>query len=172
MIPASRRSRYRPPPSRVRRAAVPVIATAAASLIPLFPAVMSTPLLPPLGLMTLVAWRLLRRDLWPLWAALPLGAWDDLFSGAPIGTAMCGWTAVLIALEVADARAPWRGYRTDWAVAVAAIAAMQLFALLIAWIAGATPGLLLLVPQTVLSALLFPAVVRWCASLDRWRMTG
>lgn len=170
MLPIGRRTDFSPQPTPTERALVPVAATAIASLVPLVPFIASAPLLPPLGLMTFVAWRLLRSDVWPLWVALPLGAWDDLFSGAPIGTAICGWTAILLALDVVDVRVPWRDHRLDWMIATAVVAAMLLFTLLIVRNAGSTPGPLLLVPQLVLSVLLFPAVSRACAMLDRWRM--
>lgn len=169
MVPLSRRTDFSEPPTATARALIPVVATAVASLVALLPIVASMPLLPPIGLMTLVAWRLLRADASPLWVALPLGAWDDLLSGAPIGTAICGWTAVLLALDVIDGRTPWRDNRTDWAIASAVIAAMLVFALLIARNAGSDAGVALLWPQFVLSALLFPSVSRVCAMLDRWR---
>ena len=171
MLPIGRRTTFSPPPTALERALVPVVATGVASLAPLIPIVASAPLLPPFGLMTFVAWRLLRNEVWPLWIALPLGAWDDLLSGAPVGTAICGWTAILLALDIVDARLPWRGYRIDWVVGSAMVAAMLLFTLVIVHNAGSTPSPLLLVPQIALSMLLFPVVSRMCAMLDGWRMT-
>ena len=156
--------------SSLIRAVLPTASVAVASLLPLVPAIATAPLLPPLGLMTLVAWRLLRADAFPLWVALPLGAWDDLLGGAPLGTAMCGWMAILLALEVVDGRVQWRDQRGDWLIAVIAVAAMLVFALLIVRNAGSSPPLALLLPQIALAALLFPGVSRTCALLDRWRL--
>ena len=172
MPPIDRGRLIEPLPARVMpvlRGYVPLAVTAVASLAPLLPMIASVPLLPPLSLITLVAWRLLRGDVWPLWVALPLGMWDDLLSGAPIGTSVCGWTAVLLALDIVDARMPWRSFRTDWAIGVVAIGSMLLFALLMVRNIGSTPAVALLLPQFILSALLFPPVSRLCALLDRWR---
>lgn len=170
MLPISGKTGDAARSASIKRALVPVAATALASLAPILPLVASQSLVPPFGLMTLIAWRLLRADVWPLWVAIPLGAWDDLVGGLPLGTAVCGWTASLLALDVVDTRLQWRGYRADWMIASVSIAAVLLFSLLITRNAGSTASPLLLAPQIVLSALLFPCVSRLCAALDRWRL--
>ena len=64
----------------------------------------SAPVLPPLGFLAFVAWRQLRPGLLPVWAGLPLGLFDDLFSGQPFGTAVMLWSIAAIVLDVIEAR--------------------------------------------------------------------
>src|SRR3546814_10883039 len=56
---------------------------------------------------------LLRTEMWPVWIGLPLGLVDDLFSGAPIGTAVCLWTLASIAIHYFAQRIYWRGFRSE-----------------------------------------------------------
>ena len=169
MLPLRRRTTFSPPPTPFERQLVPVLSTMLASLVPVLPFVASEPLLPPFGLLAFLGWRLLRGDIWPLWVGLPLGLWDDLFSGQPLGTAASGWTAIMLLLDALDRRLPWRSHRQDWTIAAVAIAGHQLFALMIARESGGTTNPLLLGPQLALSALLYPLVARQCAALERWR---
>ncbi len=73
--------------------------------------------------MILIAWRLVRPGLLPLWIGMPLGAFDDLFSGQPFGSAIMLWSLAMLALEAVEARFPWRNVWQDWAAAAALIAA-------------------------------------------------
>jgi rod shape-determining protein MreD len=82
---------------------------------------------------------------------------------------MSGWTAILLALDFLDRRTPFRDHRQDWVLAGLMIGAYLLFALAIAWLTGGSTSPMALVPQILLSALLFPLVSRVCAALDRWR---
>jgi rod shape-determining protein MreD len=169
MLPLKRRTSFSPPPTALERQLVPVISTMVGSLAVLFPVIATEPLMPPFGLMVFLGWRLLRNDIWPLWIGLPLGLWDDLYSGQPIGTAMCGWTAIMLTLDALDRRTPFRDHRQDWMLAGLAVSGYLVFALVIARITGGETSLLTMVPQILLSALLFPLVARLCAALDRWR---
>ncbi len=170
MLPLIRRANsFAPPPTALERTLVPIVSTMLGSMTVLLPVILSEPLLPPFGLMMFLGWRLPRSDVWPLWAGLPLGLWDDLFSGQPIGTAMCGWTAILLAIDAIDRRLPWREHGQDWAIATLAIALWLVFALFIARMTGGDTSPGLLIPQLVLSALSMPLVSRLCAALDRWR---
>jgi len=165
----ARRSEFTPPPSSLAQQAIPVASVMLASLTPLIPAVVTAPIVPPMGFLVLIAWRLLRNDLWPLWAALPLGFFDDLFSGAPLGTAMALWTATFIAIDLIDRRFVWRDHWQDWSIAIGAIACYLVIALAIADATGGATPLPLLSPQVALSVLVFPMVMRAVARLDRWR---
>ena len=49
------------------------------SLVTIVPAVATFPWLPPFGLLMLLGWRLHRADSLKVWAAVPLGLFDDLF---------------------------------------------------------------------------------------------
>ena len=149
----------------------PIVTVLLGSLAPaVLPIVAQSPMLPPFGLMMLVAWRLLRADIWPLWIGLPLGLFDDLMSGQPIGSAVLLWTLVLLALEMESRRHFWRDYWHDWFTASLAF----IFALFGGWLfvrmAGGGSPLAQTVPQMIYSIGLFPLVVRFCAALDRWRL--
>ena len=162
-----RRDRFAPPPTAFEQQLIPVVSVLLASLAPLLPMIAGTPVVPPFGYMMLLCWRLMRNDLWPVWAALPLGAFDDLFSGAPIGTAAALWTMSFIAIDMIDRRWVWRDHLQDWGIAVALVTIYLVLAL---WLSGGGLPLVMLLPQIVFSALLFPVVARVTAMLDRWRL--
>lgn len=148
---------------------VPVLTILLASLAPLLPIIAAGPVLPPFGFMTLVAWRIVRPGLLPPWIGLPLGAFDDLFSGQPFGSAILLWSLTMLALDVVEARFPWRSFVQDWLVASALIAAYLVLGALVA--SGPNPHLLLaIVPQLLLGVLLFPIVARVVAFFDRVRL--
>ena len=162
-----RRDRFAPPPTAFEQQLIPVVSVMLASLAPLLPVIANTPFLPPFGFMMLLSWRLIRNDLWPVWAAVPLGGFDDLFSGAPIGTAMALWTMSFIAIDAIDRRWVWRDHLQDWSIAVAFVAVYLLLAL---GLSGGGLPLTMLLPQIALSALLLPGVTRITAMMDRWRL--
>ena len=66
------------------------------------PLVAGTPLLPPFGLLILLAWRLMRPGMWPAWIGLPLGLFDDLYNGQPFGSSAFIWSLCMIAVELVD----------------------------------------------------------------------
>lgn len=149
----------------------PVVTVLIGSMLPaLLPIVAQTPLLPPFGFMIFIAWRLLRADIWPLWIGLPLGLFDDIMSGQPIGSAVFLWTVVLLGLEMESRRHFWRDYRHDWLSAAAAIVFVLLGGWLFVAIGGHGGPVVQILPQIAYSIGLFPLVVRICAVLDRWRL--
>ncbi len=164
-----RRNRFDAPPSDFEQQLIPVASVVIASLAPLLPVIATTPLMPPFGFIMLLSWRLLRNDLWPVWAALPLGAFDDLFSGAPLGSAMALWAIAFLAIDLIDRRFVWRDQWQDWGIASALIAAYLVGALLLVRLTGGGAPITLLLPQIALSALTFPLLARLAAVLDRWR---
>ena len=152
--------------------AVPVATVMIASALPLMlPLVASSPVLPPLGLLFFLCWQLLRTEMWPVWIGLPLGLWDDLFSGAPIGTAIALWTAASIAIAYLSQRIYWRGFLHDWAIAALLIAIIQSLAALIVHPHAHTGRVLgLIVPQIIVSALLVPLFMRLTGTFDNFRL--
>jgi rod shape-determining protein MreD len=156
--------------ARVRVRVVPVLSTMIASLAALAPLVSTAPLMPPLGFLMLLAWRLLRPELWPVWIGLPLGLFDDLVSGQPLGTAISLWTLTLLVLDLMDSYFIWRDFWIDWLVgAIFAI----IYMLAGYWFSGlrSSPmAIETLLPQIALSILCFPGLVRICVRLDRWRL--
>ncbi|MFD2501348.1 rod shape-determining protein MreD [Rhizorhabdus histidinilytica] len=93
---------------------VPILSTLAGSATALLPIVATEPIVPPFGLMMLLAWRLLRPEIWPVWVALPLGLADDLISGHYLGTAMILWTIAFLSLEWVDQALRWRDSWIEW----------------------------------------------------------
>ena len=156
-------------PSPLLASTVPWASVMLLSLVPFAPLVVSAPIVPPFALMALLAWRMYRPGLLPVWAGAPLGAFDDLFSGQPLGSAIVLWSAAMILLEYVDTRTRWRGFAADWALGAAlAVAAVLLGAGIANMTGGATP-LLVLVPQIVLIVALQPVVIGLVALLDRLR---
>lgn len=149
---------------------VPYISVMLASLLPFLLIADVMPLLPPLGFLMLLGWRMVRPGLLPLWAGAPLGAFDDLISGQPFGSAIFLWSLAMIAVELIEARFPWRGFWQDWFTA-GLIAVAYWFAAFVLSGASLTLELLLVaLPQALLSVLLYPIIVRMVASLDRFRL--
>ena len=139
---------------------------------PLLPMIETAPLLPPFGFMMLIAWRLLHRTMWPVWISVPLGIWDDMFSGQPQGSAMLLWTLAFFALDLLDRRMVWRDTMQEWLLATTLIIFLVLGSLFIAnETGGATPAWVLF-PQILISILLFPIVTRLCAGLDHIRLSS
>lgn len=156
-----------PQVSRFARA-VPPASTLAASALSALPVIADAPVLPPFGLLTVLAWRLLRPELWRAWMALPLGLADDLLTGQGPGTAMASWTILFLLLDAIDERLLFRDYMLDWAIAAVAICLAMIAAVLAAGLAiGQLP---VFMPQMALAILCFPMIERGCAALDRWRL--
>ena len=159
------------PALSVKARAVPIVSTMIGSLVPLLlPVIAEAPILPPLGLLILLAWRLLRPGFWAVWAPLPLGFFDDLASGQPVGSAMLSWTLAFLAIEASERSLFWRDYLQDWLVAAAAVAGCLFAGYLFALFAGGRAPILAIVPQLLAAILLFPLVARLCARLDAWRL--
>lgn len=160
------------PASLWRMRIVPVATVMVASALPLMlPLVANSPVLPPLGLLFFLCWQLLRTEMWPVWIGLPLGLWDDLFSGQPIGTAVGLWTLASIAIHYSSQRIYWRGFLHDWVIAALLIAIIQSLAALIAHPGAATDRVLgLVVPQIIMSILLVPLFMRLTGKFDNFRL--
>ncbi len=157
-------------PSPVIAYSVPWVTVALASIVPGWPLIAVVPIMPPLGFMTLLAWRQLRPGLLPVWAAVPLGIIDDLFNGQPFGCAIVLWSVTMIGLDIIEARFPWRNFLTDWLVATGLIVAYLIAELLIANRAGVGTAWTVILPQMALSVIAYPIVGRVLSWLDRWRL--
>lgn len=172
--PRSRRDAYG---SRINRAHSPMLAYAVpwstillASLLPMFPIASAAPVVPPVGLMMLVAWRLVRPGLLPVWAGFPLGLFDDLFSGQPFGSGILLWSLAMIAIEAIEVRFPWRSFVQDWLIALAILGGYIVAAAGFSGASLGTPMFAALVPQVLLSLMLYPIVARMVSALDRFRL--
>ncbi len=148
----------------------PAASVMLASMVTTLPFIEGQPLLPPLGFMMFLAWRLMRPGIWPQWAGLPLGLFDDVFSGQPFGSAGLLWSLVMLTIELIDARAHWRDHIQDWIIAALLILFVLLGGWFIAGFAHNRPDVFVLMPQILFSVLLFPLAVRLCARVDKWRL--
>ena len=169
--PATPRNRLNRAPSPVLAYCAPWLTIILASILPGWAYIAAAPLMPPLGFLMLLAWRQLHPGLLPVWAGLPLGLIDDLFSGQPPGSAVLLWSLAMLALEMIEMRWPWRNFLVEWAVFSGFI---TVYLLLIGVIANGTSRpdwLALLPPQILIAILVYPLVGRLVAWCDRWRLT-
>jgi rod shape-determining protein MreD len=155
----------------LRRRYVPLISTLVAILLAaILPVVASSPWLPNLGFLILLTWRLMRPEIWPIWAAAGFGALADIVSGAPLGQSTLLWTAIFLGLDSLDAWMGVRDYWLDWAAAIAAILFHSVGVWYIALLKGSDIAFWVMLPQLVMSVLAYPIAARLILSLDRWRL--
>jgi len=171
---ASRRDQYG---SRINRQhsmilaiGIPYSSILLGSILPNLFIASAVPIIPPLGLMMLVAWRLVRPGILPIWVGFPLGLLDDLLSGHPFGNAILLWSLAMIAIEAIELRFPWRGFLQDWLTAALVLAGYLFAAMLLSGGKISGPVVLGLIPQYLLCVLLFPIISRMVARLDRLRL--
>lgn len=169
---SSRRSRLNRIQSPTRILLTPYVSVMLASMVTALPIILDRPVLPPLGLMLFIAWRLLRSDSFHLWAGFPLGVWDDLFSGQPFGTAVISWSLFLLLYEGMEARIRWSNYWTNWLLGSLVIAIVLFFGLFTVSLVQPAPDPRILLPQIAISILLFPLIQTFVARLDRWRFAA
>lgn len=155
----------------LRRRMVPVASTMAASLLALLPFVPSSPLVPEIALLVVIAWRLLRPEIWPAYMALGLGLFNDLVAGHPLGQSMAIWTLLFLACDSIDSRLGFRDYWMDWLIAAAAILFHQAASWYIAGAMGSRFEPSVLLPQTIAAVLAYPVVALLVLGLDRWRLS-
>lgn len=162
---------YRPfqrtlPPGRAR--ALPWVTVMAGSSVTVIPVIATIPLLPPVGLLMLLAWRLLARFALRPWAAAPLGLFDDLLSGQPLGSAVLLWSLCFLGIDLIEQRMVSHDASYDWLIATAAIAFCLIGGRLIA-VPLDTHVDGVLVAQIVVAVMLFPVAARIVAWIDRKR---
>jgi rod shape-determining protein MreD len=155
----------------VRRRFVPIGSTLAASLLALLPIVATRPLWPEFALLVVVAWRLLRPEIWPAHMALGLGLFNDFAAGHPLGQSMATWTIIFLACDYIDSRVGFRDYWMDWLIAAAAILFYTAAAWYIALLMGAGIDFSILLPQIGIAVLAYPLVARIVLGLDKWRLS-
>jgi rod shape-determining protein MreD len=171
------KARRDPYGSKINRTHLPVLAYGLpwltillGSLTPWLPIIAPAPVLPPFGFVLMLAWRLLRPGLLPLWAGLPLGLFDDLYSGQPFGSGVLLFSLTLIGIELIEIRFPWRNFWLDWLTASAILVAYLVVAALLSGAEFSLVQLRVIVPQLMLSVVLYPVVARLVAQLDRLRL--
>jgi rod shape-determining protein MreD len=80
------------------------------------------------------------------------------------------WSLALMAIEVIEARFPWRGFWQDWFTAGLIAAAYWLAAMLVSGAAITMEAVSVAAPQALLSILLYPIMARLVARLDQFRL--
>ena len=155
----------------LRRRYVPLISTSVAILLgAMLPIVATSLWVPNLGFLVLLTWRLMRPEVWPIWAAAAFGVAADIVSGAPLGQSTLLWTAIFLGLDSLDAWMGVRDYWLDWAAAGAAILFHSVGVWYIALLMRADVAFWVMIPQLVMSVLAYPIAARLVLSLDRWRL--
>jgi len=148
----------------------PAFSVVIASLFVILPIVSRNGWFPNFGFLILLAWRLLRADAFPTWWAAPLGLFNDLVLGSPIGLSVAVWTAAMLALDIADRRTQWRGYWLEWAIAGALLFGQEAAEWRVAQIMGASLPFRSVVPPLLIAILAFPIAAWIVARIDRWRL--
>lgn len=155
----------------LRRRYVPLVSTICAMLLGLLPIVTTILWVPNLAFLMLITWRLVRPEIWQAQVALGLGLLADLIvPGAPLGQSMLLWTIIFLGLDYADYLLGVRDYWLDWTLATAAILFHSAGVWYINLLMGAEVSPLVMVPQLILSILLYPLMARIVLRLDRWRL--
>jgi rod shape-determining protein MreD len=162
---------YRPfrQPLRPGRArAIPWLSVVAGSCVATLPMVATLPFVPVAGLLMLLAWRLMARFALRRWAAAPLGLFDDLVSGQPLGSAVLLWSLCFLAIELVEQRMVFREFWQDWLIAAGAVTFCLFAGRLIAVPLAAHVNAAIAI-QAAVTALLFPAAARLVAWIDMKR---
>jgi rod shape-determining protein MreD len=164
------RTRINRAPSPWVAEGLPWITVMLAAMAAFSPVVASAPVTPPLAFMLFLAWRMLRPGLLPIWAGLPLGAFDDLFSGQPFGSGIVLWSLAMLAMDVIDNRFLWRSFAQDWLAASVLLTCYLVLGALFAGIATGAPLPLVIGPQLLITLVLYPLITKVAALLDRIRL--
>ena len=154
-----------------RARALPFVTVIGASLLTAVPAVATVPLLPPFGLLMLLAWRLLAPFSLRPWAPALLGLFDDLLSGQPLGSAALLWSLCFFAIALLERRLPVHTFRQDWLIATCLVIVVLVVGRLLASPFPA-PLALPVAAQAAVAVLLFPAAAALVGWIDRRRNYG
>ena len=154
----------------LRRRYVPIASTILACLVNVLPIIVSTPIIPDFAFLVLLAWRLLRPEMWSVTTAIPLGLLNDLLAGHPLGQSAALWTSIFLIMDLVDSRVAWRDYWMDWMLAAVFILGYTFGDWAIGRWMGSTAQFGILWPQIGASILLYPVVARIVLVLDRWRL--
>tara|TARA_B100000678_G_scaffold256622_1_gene235100 strand:- start:1178 stop:1735 length:558 start_codon:yes stop_codon:yes gene_type:complete len=141
-----------------------------ASFFQSIPIAVAGPLLPPVGFLFLLAWRLLRPGVLPIWSGIIFGMWDDLFSGQPFGSAILLFSATMLAIELIEMRFPWRGFAQDWLIAAIIAVVYILVSTLVSGSRLSLPLAAAVAPQMLLSIIAYPFIAFIVSRLDKLRL--
>jgi rod shape-determining protein MreD len=154
-----------------RREYVPIISTILACMFALLPIIVNSPFIPDFGFLMLIAWRLLRPEMWTPVVALGMGLFNDIITGQPIGQSMGLWTIIFIIFDIIDGRLLFRDYWMDWLFASLAIISYIFGGWYIGHLMGNGSSFTIMLPQLGASILAYPIIARFTLFLDRWRLS-
>jgi len=154
-----------------REVSVPYLTIMVASLLPFLALADVMPVAPPLGFMMFLGWRIMRPGLLPIWVGAPLGAFDDLFSGQPFGSAVLLWSVAMIVLDLIESRFPWRGFFQDWFTAGLGVCVYIVAAMVVSASQPTVPMILAALPQVGMAVALYPFASQIIARFDRFRLS-
>ena len=150
---------------------MPAASVVLGTFVSALPIVAESGWFPDFGFLMLIAWRLLRSDVWPSWWAAPLGLANDLITGSPVGLSVTVWTVAMLALDLLDRRTQWRDYWIEWGIAALFIALAELAQWRVAALLGASVPLGVTAgPAILVGILCFPIPAFLAARIDRWRL--
>jgi rod shape-determining protein MreD len=149
---------------------IPALSVVTGSMLSLLPVVTQLGWVPDFGFLLLLAWRLLRSDVIPAWWAAPLGLFNDLVTGSPIGLSISLWTSAMLLLDLLDRRTMWRDYWIEWALAALLLLADEAARWRVDSIMGAPLPFRVIGPPLLIAVLVFPLAAWTATRLDRWRL--
>ena len=149
---------------------IPAWSVAVASSLTLLPIVTELGWYPDFGFLLLLAWRLLRGDVIPSWWAAPLGFFNDLVTGGPVGLSVAIWTGAMILLDLLDRRTMWRDYWVEWGLAALLIFLNDLARWQVDHAMGAHSVFSTIAPRLVIAILVFPLAAYAASRIDHWRL--
>ena len=155
---------------RPAAAYIPAASVLAASLLDILPIVATNGWFPEFGFLMLLAWRLLRSDVWPAWWAAPMGLFNDIVTGSPIGLSVTLWTGTMLLLDLIDRRTMWKDYWIDWGLAGVLVFAYEVAEWQVASAMGAPLPFSSVAAPAIISIFAFPVVAWTAARLDSWRL--
>lgn len=149
---------------------VPAATVLGGTLLSTLPIIAESGWFPDFGFLVLIAWRLLRSDIWPSWWAAPLGFVNDIVTGDPVGLSVTMWTFSMLALDLLDRRTIWRDYWIEWALAALLILLNEVAQWQVAGWMGAPVPFSAIIPPLLISVAAFPIAAWFVMRFDRWRL--
>lgn len=149
---------------------IPAASVVAAILLATLPIVSDSGWYPDFGFLVLIAWRLLRNDVWPSWWAAPLGLVNDLVCGLPVGFSVTLWTGAMLFIDLVERRTMWRDYWIDWGLAGIMLFAYEAAEWRVAQMMDASLPFVRVLPPYLIALFAFPVAAWLAARIDRWRL--
>lgn len=149
------------------RVLVPALCVIGLMLVMTLPLLVPVPVFPQLGLLGIFVWATFQPGMMPPWAAFLLGVVADLLFAQPIGVNATLFAATAAFVRVFEARYGHHGHGFDWGVASLVIIVFAVLTVQLMALAGQPVPLPPMAWQVGTSIIAYPAVVYFCASVQR-----